>query len=122
MYIGSMTVALATTDGVIPASCREPSGIDSSRVGSADYGPYSVKLKSWTHLPWGTSSAAIVGHDQTPDSLEDYGVTVGMESTDIGAFTCVWTNEGVTIVEPRPDSGAPGVEHFVPAARFLGGR
>ena len=117
VLLASYGLTRATSDGVIPASCRQPSSVDYSTIG-----PYAVKFTSWTHLLWGTSSRAVVGHDQKADSLSDYGVEVQVRSTDIGAFRCRWVVEGVTIIEPGPQQGAPGIEHFVPAVQFLGGR
>lgn len=111
-----------TWRAVIPPSCQEPSSIDYSKVGRPDYGPYSVKFTSWHSAPWGESSGAMVGHGQTVESRSDYGVYLRLESTGIDRFQCRWTNTGVTIVEPVRLGRTLGLEHFVPAEEFLGGR
>lgn len=126
---------VATYDATIPSSCQQPGDVDYSTVGPADYGPYVVKITSRIHAtpaltPWTTSARAVVGHGLTEDGTGDYGVWLDVESTDIDAYECVWTAEGVTIVEPGRTSTGPdgqsltigGLEHTVPATRFLGGR
>ncbi len=63
-----------------------------------------------------------MGHGLSVDFGGDYGVYVALESTDIDQFQCRWTNSGVTIVEPAHPGAKAGLEHFVPAEVFLGGR
>jgi hypothetical protein len=106
----------------IPFSCLEPPTIHFSQVGRPDYGPYSVKLTAWRSFPWGETSSAVVGHDQSVATRSDYGVQLNVESTDIDRFECRWTEQGVTISEPSREYGVAGPEHFVPATSFLGGR
>jgi hypothetical protein len=120
--VAAFGVAHFSWEAAIPASCREPSTIDYSSIGRPDYGPYVVKFTSWNELPSGATSQAVVGHGLTADSEVSYGVLVELDSTDIDAFECRWTNEGVTIVEPRHGGEVPGFEHFIPARQFLGGR
>ena len=117
-----VALPLATTDSVIPDSCRQPDGVDYSNAGRADYGPYAVKFTSWIEVPGGWQSAATVGHGLSVGSRMDYGFGVAVESTNLSEFRCTWTDQGVTILEPDDGSGVPPVEHVVPAGSFLGGR
>lgn len=114
----------ATLRSAIPPSCQEPPTIDYSHVGRPDYGPYAVKVTSWRGLPWSETSWAVVGHGLSVESNVDYGVNVNLDSTEIDRFECRWTDTGVTIVEPGPPGARAqsGLEHFVPASMFLGGR
>jgi hypothetical protein len=108
----------------IPTSCREPEGIDHSPLG-LDYGPYTVELSVASDLFGRNEEAsALIGHGESGESAEIiYGFPVDLQSLDIEDYRCRWTVDGVAIIEPRsehPDE--PGIEHFVPAQHFLGGR
>lgn len=122
VQILNLSLAFATWRSTIPPSCAEPSTIDYSKVGRPDYGPYAVKFNAWHHAPWDESSSAVVGHDLSDGRGADYGVHLNLESTDLDHFQCRWSNTGVTIVEPDHPGVSAGIEHFVPAALFLGGR
>lgn len=120
---------IATEDAAIPESCRQPEDVDYSEGGPTDFGPYAVKVTSWSHAtaglpPWETSAKAVVGHGLTERSAADYGVWLDLESTDLDAYTCTWTADGVTIIEPPLDEDGIGgqITHTIPAERFLGGR
>lgn len=122
---------MATEDTAIPDSCVQPDEVDYSGLGRTAYPPYQVKLTSMRRVPWSRTSGAVVGHGLTEDGEEDYGVHLDLETTDLDAVTCRWTREGVTIVEPptqlvgadgQPGQTIGGIEHVVPALRFLGGR
>ena len=113
---------------VVPDSCRQPADVDFSDVGREDVGPYAVEVASSRGVLRGTTSDATVGPSPDPDSGVDSGEVIDLQSTDVEAFSCRWSVEGVTIVEPAVEAADPngvtigGIEHFVPASQFLGGR
>lgn len=113
---------------VVPTSCRQPADVDYSEVGPADHGPYAVEISSFRGLLHGTESQALIGPSPDAGSGVGSGEVVDLRSTDIDAFSCRWSDEGVTIIEPALDPSGPspgtveGIEYFVPASAFLGGR
>lgn len=118
-----------TEQRAIPDSCRQPADVVYADAGAADPSPYVVRFSSRRHLPWRTSSDAIIGRDLDEDASVASGTALGVESADVDGFSCRWTSEGVTIVEPATGSAEDGtlvegiqIEHHVPAKRFVGGR
>lgn len=113
---------------VVPDSCRQPADIDYSDVGRADRSPYAVEISSFRGLLRGTASDAMIGHSPDAETEVSSGEVVDLQSSDIDAFSCRWSDAGVTIIEPALEPADPdgitieGIEHFVPASNFLGGR
>ena len=113
---------------VIPPSCRQPPDVDYSGAGPADHGPYAVEVSSFRGVLRRTQSQAMIGPSPQVGTGVSYGEVLELRSTDLDGFSCRWSDEGVTIIEPALDSSGPsadttrGIEYFVPASTFLGGR
>src|SRR5690606_31220238 len=116
-----------TLDSAVPPSCIQPASVDYSGRSRPAFQPYAVRFSAWSYLRlpiddrdrtagldlWKRSSSALIGTGPDPG----HGLGVGIDSVEIDEFRCRWTDKGVTLVEPDG-----GIEHFIPAERFLGGR
>ena len=124
VHVVGFGLGLVTHRTAIPSSCRQPSSIVFDTTPSRPaYGLYAVSFARANRSVWRSASGARIGALPSSGSEIGYGLDVDVTSTDIGGFRCRWSARGVTIIEPPgPVEGRPGIEHFVPAVLFLGGR